>query len=132
MSRPWSGQLGTSGWRSSYVSDVLQPVTHLPFVNADVIAAERWPNTEAEHAYAASQAAEAERQRLMTNGVSFSTETVFSNPSEVDLIHHAVALGYLVHPPVINSGYCPYYFGAAPRTGRGAGTEGVRRCPRSA
>lgn len=64
--------------KTTFVLRVLQPVTHLPFVNADVIAAERWPDAQSEHAYDASRAAEAERQRLMARRVSFITETVFS------------------------------------------------------
>lgn len=75
----------------------MQPVTHLPFVNADVIAAERWPGQEAAHAYDASATAAEERARLLADGRSFITETVFSHPSKVDLVDDAVARGYLVH-----------------------------------
>lgn len=87
--------------KSTYVARILQPVTHLPFVNADVIAAERWPHAQIEHAYEASRAAADERARLMATGASFLTETVFSHPSKVDLVDDAVARGYLVHLHVI-------------------------------
>jgi len=32
--------------KSTFVAEVLQEVTHLPFVNADVIAAHRWPDAQ--------------------------------------------------------------------------------------
>lgn len=87
--------------KSSYVLDVLQPVLHLPFVNADVIAAQRWPDAQAEHAYDASRAAETERQRFMAARQSFITETVFSHPSKVDLVDQAITFSYLVHLYVV-------------------------------
>jgi predicted ABC-type ATPase len=87
--------------KSTFVTEVLQPVTHLPFVNADVIAAELWPDAQAEHAYDASRAAATERRRLMAARASFIAETVFSHPSKVDLVAQATAAGYLVHLHVV-------------------------------
>lgn len=87
--------------KSTFATRLLQPVTHLPFVNADVIAAERWPDAQLEHAYAAASAAAEERQRLMNGRSSFITETVFSHPSKVDLVQHAVDRGYMVSLHVI-------------------------------
>jgi predicted ABC-type ATPase len=87
--------------KSTFVTEILQPITHLTFVNADMIAAERWPDAQAEHAYEASRAAADERSRLMAARASFITETVFSHPSKVDLVVHATALGYLVHLHVV-------------------------------
>lgn len=75
---------------------VIQPVTHLPFVNADLIAAERWPGFELEHAYEASQAAAAARSELIAARRSFVTETVFSHPSKLALVSAAQRAGYLV------------------------------------
>lgn len=83
--------------KSTFVARVLQPVTHLPFVNADEIAAERWPGVELEHAYQASRAAADLRRRMLARGESFITETVFSHHSKVALVTQAVALGYLVN-----------------------------------
>ena len=57
--------------KSTFVTRLLQPVTHLPFVNADVIAEERWPDAQAEHAYEASAAAADERVQLLTQQRSF-------------------------------------------------------------
>ncbi|WP_029145576.1 zeta toxin family protein [Microbacterium luticocti] len=82
--------------KSTYVERILQPVTHLPFVNASIIAAERWSDSAAEHAYEASRVATAECSRLMAAGVSFITETVFSHPSKVEFVEDALAHDYLV------------------------------------
>lgn len=87
--------------KSTYVALALQPITHLPFVNADVIAAERWPHDQAAHAYDASRAAAEERAQLLADGRSFITETVFSHASKLELVHEAIARGYLVHVHVI-------------------------------
>ena len=87
--------------KSTFVARVLQPVTHLPFVNADEIAAERWPGAELEHAYQASRAAADQRRRMLARGESFITETVFSHHSKVALVTQAVSLGYLVNLHVI-------------------------------
>lgn len=87
--------------KSTFVAEVLQPVSHLPVVNADVIARRLWPGGEAEHAYDASRAAAEERSRLMTARASFITETVFSHPSKVDLVGRAIAIGYVVHLHVV-------------------------------
>ena len=87
--------------KSTFVARVLQPVTHLPFVNADEIAAERWPGEEVKHAYHASRAAAEQRRRMLGRGESFITETVFSHRSKVALVQQAVALGYLVNLHVV-------------------------------
>lgn len=82
--------------KSTLASRVLLPITHLPFVNADEIAATRWPGTESEHARAASDAAAAERSVLIDRRSSFISETVFSHRSKLDLIREALDAGYLV------------------------------------
>jgi predicted ABC-type ATPase len=89
--------VGPNGSGKSTLFDlVIGPVTNLPFVNADVLARERWPGHEMEHAYDASKDAARRRSALISDRTSFATETVFSHPSKVDLIHQAVAAGYLV------------------------------------
>ncbi|MBM7368100.1 zeta toxin family protein [Gordonia hydrophobica] len=87
--------------KSTYVNTVLAPITHLPFINADVIAAECWPDDQAPHAYEAAQIAEQQRRAALAAGQSFITETVFSHPSKVQLVADASAAGYLVHLHVI-------------------------------
>lgn len=82
--------------KSTFVHEVLGPVTRLPFVNAVELAKERWPGREEEHAYEASAAAAARREALLADRRSFIAETVFSHPSEVDLVRRATAGGHLV------------------------------------
>lgn len=87
--------------KSSYVHDVLTPATGLPFINADEIAAQRWPAAQAEHAYEAARLAEVQRRDRIAAGESFISETVFSHPSKVQLVLDAAGAGYLVHLHVI-------------------------------
>lgn len=82
--------------KSTFARDVLQPITHLPFINADEIAAQRWPGAEEQHAYDAAAAAAEAREDALRSDTSFIAETVFSHPSKVELVQQAVTLGYLV------------------------------------
>ena len=72
--------------KTSCARDVLSPATHLPFINAYEIAAERWPDAQAEHAYEGARVAEAERREKIATEKSFISETVFSHPSKVQLV----------------------------------------------
>lgn len=72
------------------------PVTLLRFVNADLIAAERWPDDPVGHSYAAARAADQQRAELIDARVSFGTETVFSRPSKFHLLTRAHDSGYLI------------------------------------
>ena len=87
--------------KSTLAERVLQPVTGLTFVNADVIAAATWPGEELVHAYEASRLAAEERERLLAANASFITETVFSHPSKAELVDRAGRRGYLVHLHVV-------------------------------
>ncbi|MEO6204462.1 MAG: zeta toxin family protein [Mycobacteriales bacterium] len=87
--------------KTTLVTRILQPVTHLPFVNADVIAAERWPHEQAVRAYDASRAAAHQRELLLATRTSFITETVFSHPSKLALVERAQSLGYRVELHVV-------------------------------
>lgn len=82
--------------KSTFADRVLIPATGLPFINADVLAAERWPGDESSHAYEASQLAMTERTAAMHRRSSFITETVFSHPSKLDLVRLGMRMGYLV------------------------------------
>ncbi|MFB9315548.1 zeta toxin family protein [Nocardioides plantarum] len=86
--------------KSTYADDVLIPVTGLPFINADVIAAQTWADPEP-HAYEAAQFAEALRRQSLNLGQSFISETVFSHESKVALVSDASALGYIVNLHVV-------------------------------
>jgi predicted ABC-type ATPase len=66
------------------------------FVNADLIAAQRWPQDPAGHAYEAAEIAAATRSALISAGQPFIAETVFSHPSKVDLVREAQMAGYTV------------------------------------
>ena len=87
--------------KSEFARRVLEPATFLPFVNADAIAAERWPGAEETHAYDASLAAAAVRDQAITERRSFITETVFSHPSKVALVEQALRAGYRVEMHVM-------------------------------
>lgn len=87
--------------KTTFVNRVLEPATHLPFVNADLIALQRWPRSVAEHAYDAARLAATERDRLMATRQSFITETVFSHASKVDLIRTATGIGFHVYLHVV-------------------------------
>ncbi|MDQ1123434.1 AAA family ATPase [Microbacterium trichothecenolyticum] len=83
--------------KTTFVTRVIGSVTHLPFINADVIAAERWPDAQMEHAREASQAAAEQRAHAIARGDSFISETVFSHESKLQLVQEARAHGYHVH-----------------------------------
>jgi predicted ABC-type ATPase len=65
-------------------------------VNADVIAARRWPEDPQGQAYDAAQVAAQTRARLLELREPFIAETVFSHPSKLDLLGAAFAAGYTV------------------------------------
>ena len=87
--------------KTTLANRVIAPATRLPFVNADVIAALRWPAAQAEHAYEASQVAAEQRRELIAARTSFITETVFSHLSKLALIRDAQAAGYHVNLHVV-------------------------------
>ncbi len=83
--------------KSTFVLERLHPLLPLStFVNADVIAAERWPGRTTEHSYDAARVAANIRATLIEHGESFIAETVFSHPSKLDLIDTAHRSGYIV------------------------------------
>lgn len=85
-----------AGKSSLYFSQIAPQHPGLPFINADLLAADHWPGQELEHAYQASELAARERERLLAEGKSFATETVFSHPSKLELITRAQEQGYAV------------------------------------
>jgi len=82
--------------KTTFYAKILEPVTHLEFVNADVIATDRWPGAEVEHAYEAAKLAAAERAQRIQARQSFATETVFSHESKIALLRDAKQAGYRV------------------------------------
>jgi predicted ABC-type ATPase len=66
------------------------------FVNADDIAARRWPEDPAAHAYDAAQVAAQTRAALIRARRPFIAETVFSHPSKLELVESAHSVGFTV------------------------------------
>ena len=64
------------------------------FVNADEIAAQRWPEDPMPHAHEAARLAQQTRERLIDLHRPFIAETVFSHPSKLDLMRRAKDAGY--------------------------------------
>ncbi len=75
----------------------------VPFVNADVLAAQRWPDpTEAmRRAAEAAEMAHAVREQLLADRREFIAETVASHPSKVDLVAQAARAGYYIAVHVV-------------------------------
>ncbi len=83
--------------KSTFVELTLTPA--LPtsvFVNADVIARQRWPDDAEARSYEAARSAAATRDALIDAGRSFIAETVFSHPSKLDMITRAQTNGFVV------------------------------------
>ncbi len=88
--------------KSTFVEFVLADLRPgVAFVNADVIAADRWPRDPLSHGYEAAQAAETAREALLARGESFIAETVASHQSKIDLVRRARDAGYYVHLIVV-------------------------------
>ena len=89
--------VGSNGaGKSTMFRLVIEPETGLPFVNADDIAAARWPDDAEARSYDAAAIAEAQRRELITERRSFAFETVFSHPSKVAFLRDARRAGYVI------------------------------------
>ena len=83
--------------KSTFVELLLAPAwPAAAIVNADVIAAERWPQDPQGHSYDAARVAAETRSRLVAMREPFIAETVFSHPSKLDLLDEASAAGFTV------------------------------------
>lgn len=88
--------------KSTFVEFVLSEARpHTTFVNADLIAAERWPEDPTGHAFDAAEIAHRVRSALIERGEAFIAETVASHSSKVDLVRDARSAGYHVHIVVV-------------------------------
>ena len=88
--------------KTTFFERIIEPErSGLPFVNADRIAAQRFPGEEAERSYEAAAIAAQARAALIEARLDFCTETVFSHSSKVDLIATAVNADYHVSMHVI-------------------------------
>src|SRR5690606_2199730 len=83
--------------KSTLVERFIEPRRpNVPVINADVMAAARWPEDPLRHAYEAAEAAARARQAYLARGDAFITETVFSHRSKLDLVRSAKDLGWHV------------------------------------
>ncbi|MFH5211038.1 MULTISPECIES: zeta toxin family protein [Antrihabitans] len=87
--------------KTTFYNRVLGPATRLPFINADVIAAQRWPEHAAEHSYDAARIAAEERAQQIADRRSFVAETVFSHESKLELLRDANAAGFHVSVHIV-------------------------------
>lgn len=67
-----------------------------PFINADIIQRDELQDSSLEASYRAARIAGARRVEMLEAGQSFATETVFSDPSKLEVVEAARARGYLV------------------------------------
>ena len=86
---------GNGSGKSTFYELFLAPLK-IKFVNADLIAKLISPDNPQSISYGAASLAEKERAKLLTEGISFCYETVFSHPSKIDFIAKAKGLGYEV------------------------------------
>lgn len=94
--------VGSNGaGKTTFFERVLGPATHLPFINADLIARRQWPGDEEAHGHDAAALAEKARNAAIAKKRSFVAETVFSHPSKIELITRARDAGYLVFLHVV-------------------------------
>lgn len=84
---------GNGAGKSTFYRTQLQS-RDLPFVNADILARQLYPDQPELHSYEAARLAEHQRKQLIKEGISFCFETVFSHPSKIDFIAQAKAHGY--------------------------------------
>lgn len=86
---------GNGAGKSTFYNTQLKPLG-LPFINADSIAKELYPEAPESHSYDAAKIAAHMRVELLAKGESFCFETVFSHPSKIDFVAQAKANGYEV------------------------------------
>ncbi len=91
----WLLASGDGAGKSTFYRTRLEPLG-LPFVNADSLAKQLYPEQPEQNSYEAEKIAEAMRIQLLQQGRTFCFETVFSHPSKIDFIAKAKTVGYEV------------------------------------
>lgn len=86
---------GNGSGKSTFYQSRLEPLG-IPFINADIIARELYPESPEDNSYDAAKVATELREALIQEGRSFCFETVFSHPSKIDFVANAKALGYQI------------------------------------
>jgi len=93
MKQLWILVGGNGAGKSTFYRLMLKP-RGIPFINADQIAREIYPDDPEGNSYNAAKIAAQMCQEQIQAGSSFCFETVFSHPSKVDFLGRARALGY--------------------------------------
>jgi predicted ABC-type ATPase len=101
MKQLWMLVGGNGAGKSTFYEQALKPLG-MPFINADLIAKQIFPDAPEINSYQAAQLAETLRLDQLDKGKSFCFETVFSHPSKIDFIARAKALGYQIILVVIH------------------------------
>lgn len=91
----WGLVGGNGAGKSTFFKEALEPLG-MPFINADLIAQDIYPDDPEGHSYDAAKIAESMRIEAIQSGESFCFETVFSHPSKIDFLGQAKALGYRI------------------------------------
>lgn len=86
---------GNGAGKSTFYKTRLESLG-LPFVNADLLAKQLYPDSPEQYSYEAAKIAEQMRFQLLQEGRTFCFETVFSHPSKIDFVAQAKAMGYEV------------------------------------
>lgn len=86
---------GNGAGKSTFYRTQLEPLG-LPFINADILAKQLYPDAPEQHSYEAARIAGTMRNKLLQEGRSFCFETVFSHPSKIDFVAQARSMGYEV------------------------------------
>jgi len=84
---------GNGAGKSTFYKTRLAPLG-LPFINADILAKQLYPEQAEQRSYEAAKIAELMRMQLLQQGRTFCFETVFSHPSKIDFVAQAKSMGY--------------------------------------
>ncbi|MCK4840624.1 MAG: AAA family ATPase [Methylococcales bacterium] len=84
---------GNGAGKTTFYKTRLEPLG-LPFVNADSLAKQLYPEQAEQHSYEAAKIAEVMRIKLLQEGRTFCFETVFSHSSKIDFVAQAKAMDY--------------------------------------
>ncbi len=86
---------GNGAGKSTFYQTRLEALD-IPFINADILAKQLYPDDPEKYSYDAAKIASEMRMKLIAEGRSFCMETVFSHPSKIDFVAHAKAMGYQI------------------------------------